>query len=98
MAYKIVIKRLAERDIAEATEWYYTRGKHLAKKFIKKVEEAILLLKKNPEHYQKRYNEVRIMFMEIFPFGLYYTLESNTVFIHAVLHTKRDPRTGIERI
>ncbi|SHG45158.1 hypothetical protein SAMN05444483_11273 [Salegentibacter echinorum] len=36
--------------------------------------------------------------MEIFPFALYYTLESNTVFIHAVLHTKRELRTGIERI
>ncbi|WP_083572112.1 type II toxin-antitoxin system RelE/ParE family toxin [Salegentibacter echinorum] len=65
---------------------------------MQKVEEAILLLKKNPEHYQKRYNEVRIIFMEIFPFALYYTLESNTVFIHAVLHTKRELRTGIERI
>jgi plasmid stabilization system protein ParE len=97
MEYKIIVKTLAEQDITEAVDWYYTRAAHLTGKFLEEIDNSILILKKNPEHYQKRYNEVRILFLEKFPFGIYYTIENNVVFIHAVIHTKRDPKTGIER-
>ncbi len=66
--------------------------------FIEKIEKAIKALQKNPEHYQKRYNELRVQFADKFPYGIYYTIERDTIFIHAILHTKRDPHTGIERI
>ncbi|MBZ9729722.1 type II toxin-antitoxin system RelE/ParE family toxin [Salegentibacter sp. JZCK2] len=61
------------------------------------MDNAIELLRHNPEHFQKRYNEVRLLFTKNFPFAVYYTIENNLVFIHAVLHTKRDPKIGSER-
>lgn len=92
MSYNLIVKTLAERDISEAAEWYSTHANHLAAQFIEKIETALKELQKNPEHYQKRYNEVRVLFAENFPFGIYYTIEKNTIFIHAVLHTKRNPK------
>lgn len=98
MSYKLVVKILAERDISEAAEWYSKQANHLAGQFIEKIETAFKELQKNPEHYQKRYNDVRVLFAENFPFGIYYTIEDNTIFIHAVLHTRRNPKTGTGRI
>ena len=92
MSHKLIVKRLAEHDITEAVAWYYTRAPHLAEQFIEEIDKAILVLEKNPEHYQKRYYEVRILFIESFPFGIYYTIENNTIYIQAVLHTKRNPK------
>ncbi len=98
MEYKVVLKTLAEQDVTEAVEWYFTHAPNLTGQFVEKIEEALKFLQKNPEQYQRRYNEVRVMFTLIFPYGIFYTIESRTVFVHAVLHTKRNPKTGIERI
>jgi toxin ParE1/3/4 len=98
MMYKIVLKTLAEQDITEAAEWYFANAPHLTSQFIEKIEEALNMLQKSPEQYQRRYNQVRVFFTSIFPYGLYYTLEKDTIIIHAVLHTKRNPEKGIERI
>lgn len=98
MGYKLVIKTLAEQDITEAAEWYSIHAKFLIPQFIEKIEIAIKDLQKDPENYQKRYNELRVHFAEKFPYGIYYTIEKDTIFIHAILHTKRNPITGIERI
>lgn len=97
MGYKLIVKRLAEEDITEAADWYYTQDTHLTRRFLKEIGKTLKLLQDNPEHYQKRYNEVRVLFTENFPFGVYYTIENNLVFVHAVLHTKRDPKSGTKR-
>ncbi len=97
MNYKLIVKRSAEHDITEAADWYYTQGTHLTRQFLKEIDEAIKLLQDNPEQYQKRYNEVRVLFTKNFPFGVYYTIENKLVFVHAVLHTKRDPKSGTKR-
>ena len=70
---------------------------HLIGEFLAEVNNATHLLRQNPEHFQKRYREVRIIFIKTFPFSFYYTIENKTILVHAVLHTKRDPKTGIEK-
>ena len=98
MEYKLIVKTLAEQDMTEAVEWYNKRAPHLMGYLIEEIDIAFGLLKKNPENYQKRYNEVRVFFTDTFPYGIFYTIEDSTIFIHAFLHTKRNPKTGTERI
>ena len=98
MDYKIVIKTLAEQDIKEAAEWYNKNAPHVLVGFLTELKNSISLLQQNPQHFQKRYNEVRVIFIRTFPFSLYYTIENKIIFVHAVLHTRRDPKTGAERI
>lgn len=98
MTYKIIIKTLAEKDISEAAEYYYTKAPHLVSDYLRAVNNAIISVRQNPQHFQKKYKEVRIIFIKTFPFGLYYTIEDSTIFVHAVLHTSRDPNTAMERI
>lgn len=98
MVFKLVIKTLAEQDIAEAVEWYYKQSPHLIPELIAEIDNALELLRYNPQHFQKRYKEVRVIFIKTFPFSLYYTIENKTIFVHAFMHNKRDPKTGTRRI
>jgi len=98
MEYRLVIKTLAQLDITEAVEWYSIHAEHLTVRFVGEIEKALNEIQKNPKHFQKRYNEIRIIFTENYPYGIYYTIEGDKIFIHAILHTKRNPQTGIERI
>ncbi|UGU14721.1 type II toxin-antitoxin system RelE/ParE family toxin [Sinomicrobium kalidii] len=98
MAYKLIVKTLAEKDIVEAIAWYAEQAEHLPKAFIKELDKGIEDLKANPKHYQRRYKQIRISFLQRFPYGIYYTIENDTVFVHAVLHSKRNPETGIQRV
>lgn len=98
MAYKLVIKTLAERDISAAAEFYFKEAPHLISVFLDAVKNAVEILQKNPQHFQKKYKEVRVIFVKTFPFGLYYTIEDTTIFVHAVLHTRRNPDVAMGRM
>lgn len=98
MAYNLIVKSLAENDIRRIVEWYANQSEQLPSKFLLKLDSEFNSITKNPEHYQKRYNQIRIRFLSKFPYGIYYTIQQDTVFVHAVLHTKRNPLTGIKRV
>lgn len=98
MASEIILKPLAEMDINEAAEWYYNRSEKLTKAFFNSVESAMLSISKFPEIYQKRYKNVRVVFISRFPYGIYYTIEEGRIVIHAVLHTKRQARIALSRL
>lgn len=88
---------MAEEDIKDAAKWYSKISSKLENEFIDELDTSILSLIENPEQFQKRYGELRILFLHKFPYGIYYTIEFLTIYVHAVLHTKRNPETGIRR-
>lgn len=98
MPYNLIIKPLAEQEIKEALQWYEDQNKTLSHRLYKEIEDKFEKLKKTPEHYQKRYKEIRILFLNIFPYGFYYTIDKTIVNIHAFLRTKQDPQRINTRI
>ena len=98
MAYNLIVKTLAEKDITEAFEWLHQQSENLTNEFLNDINQSLEIVQKNPEHYQKRFDEIRIIFTRKFTYGIYYTIEEKIVFVHAVLHPKRNPETGIKRI
>ena len=98
MDYNLVLKTLAEQDLTQATEWYETQLENFLEDFIDDIDFGLESIKENPEHFQKRYGEIRVVFTRKFPYGIYYTIEESVIFIHAILHTKQNPETGIGRV
>ncbi len=98
MAYKLIIKTLAEQDLTQAAEWYAEQSPHLPEPLIRDFDITLSTLKDNPRIYQKRYGQVRIAFTQRFPYGIYFTIEEKTVYVHAILHAKQRPQTGLNRI
>lgn len=98
MLYKLIIKPLAEKEIAESLSWYYQQDKTLSHRLYKEIDHSLDQLKQEPFHQQKRYKHVRILFLDTFPYGIYYTIEDTVIYVHAFLHTKQDSRQIKTRI
>lgn len=97
MSYRLVIKPLAEKDIAETYTWYNQEQVGLGDTFLDQLERSLEFLKKNPAQYQIRYKDVRMVKLNSFPICLHYTIEENTVFVHAAFSTSRDPQLWKKR-
>ena len=93
----LVIKPLAEKDIAETYIWYNEEQEGLGDTFLDQLERSLEFIDQNPRQYQIRYKEVRMAKINRFPICLHYTIEEDTVFIHAVLNTSRDPQIWKKR-
>jgi plasmid stabilization system protein ParE len=76
-------------DIREIREYYSQVSLIILKKFDDELTKSIELLKLNPNHFQKRYRNIKIVFTKKFPFGIHYIFENNMIYIQRILHQKR---------
>lgn len=97
MAYKLVIKPLAELDIAESYQWYDEKLEGLGDDFLNELERSLELIKTNPHQYQVRYKATRMAKLRRFPVCLHYLIGEEAIFVQAVLSTYRSPRMWKER-
>jgi toxin ParE1/3/4 len=92
MRYKLIIKPEAELDLLESSQWYERQKEELGMRFIDAVEDKLLVINKNPLHYQVRYKTTRFALVKRFPYAIHFTVEGETIFILAILSTSRDPK------
>jgi len=92
MGYEIIVKPLAEQDLREALQWYEKQQAGLEVELYREVLKVMDTINKNPELFQKRYRNIRIRFTDRFNYGIHYTIENQSIYIHAILHTSRKPR------
>lgn len=97
--YKTVILPLAKEDIRNAAKWYNEKQKGLGNRYITQIREKVHFIRQNPQTGNIRYDNVRIMVLNIFPFMIHYTIDekSKVIIISAVLHTSRNPELWTER-
>lgn len=97
--YKSIILPPAKEDIRDAAKWYDERQKGLGKRFISQMREKIYFLQQNPQTGSLRYDNVRTMVLNVFPFMMHYSINENseTIIVSAVLHTSRNPDKWRER-
>ena len=98
MEFLLIIKPEAEKDIQHSIKYYAKENLKLSVDFLEKLDESLIAIQQNPQHYQKRYHEIRIIFTKKFPYGIYFTIEERKIFVHAVLHNKQNPTTAENRI
>ncbi|EDM45484.1 hypothetical protein SCB49_06742 [unidentified eubacterium SCB49] len=63
----------------------------LSENFIAELEVCILHISKNPEAFQKRIEDARIVYLKSFSYGVFYKIYSSEIRIIAILHTSRNP-------
>jgi plasmid stabilization system protein ParE len=91
--YQCIILPLAKEDIRKAAKWYNKKSQGLGKRFTAEVREKVRFIKQNPTASNIRYDDVRTVVLNIFPYMVHYTFEerNKTVVVSAVLHTSIDP-------
>ncbi len=85
-------------EYEQATIYYSKISKQLAVSFIDCIEMGIKKILEYPGGWQTIEEDVRRLLIKRFPFGIYYTIESDHVLIVAVMHMSREPEYWIERL
>ncbi|MFL6198120.1 MAG: type II toxin-antitoxin system RelE/ParE family toxin [Thermoanaerobaculia bacterium] len=86
---RLVLRRAAKRDLAEARRWYDERRAGLGKEFLSCVEATLSILRNHPYMFPRVDPRVRRATVERFPYGIFYSIDGETVRVLAVLHNAR---------
>lgn len=94
---KLKLKPLAEIDITEAAIWYNFQRDGLGEEFLLALEAKFNEIKRNPYQFKIIYKNVRRAFPNRFPYGIFFIMEENIIYILAIVHTSRNPKTWKKR-
>lgn len=97
MSPGLIVRPEAELDIKDAYTWFEERMPGLGAQFIVAVDEAMMLVSREPEIFQKVYRSLRRALIHRFPYGIFYTIEPNGIVVYAVMHTARQPSKWKQR-
>ena len=92
VSHRLIVRRRAEHDMAEAGLWYESRRPGTALHFLRCIDAAIALITRHPEAGSLQFASFRRVLVSRYPFGLFYTIESDMIVVHAIYHSSRDPR------
>lgn len=93
MSRKVVVEPQAEQDLLNAMQWYSSQHQGLELNLLAEVSQVIEEIAAMPEYFQIQYRNVRIRYTSKFKYGIHYTIDGSTIYVHAILHTSRLPRT-----
>ncbi|MEC4003865.1 type II toxin-antitoxin system RelE/ParE family toxin [Flavobacterium sp. SUN052] len=96
ITYKIVIIDEAKLDYKKSLKWYKDINPKLADRFNTSFKESLALIKKNPLHFQIRYNDVRLIMITKFPYLIHFTVYENLIVIKAIYHSSRDSKLNLQ--
>lgn len=92
MTLPVRIREEAEVDLSDAAIWYEQQRAGLGQEFLDQAFSVLESLPDNPSQYPVVHNSVRRALLGRFPFGIYYSVESEFILIYAVMHARRHPR------
>ena len=87
--------RAVSAEIREAARWYDERCPGLGEEFIDAVRRAVRAAARVPLHHSVRFADIRRLKLRRFPYSVWFFLHSDTVYVLAVLHNKRDHRAAL---
>lgn len=97
MKYELIIRSVAEKDIADIVTWYEKQFQGLGNRFIISLDATLQSIQRNPKIYPQIYKEFRRALLPRFPYAIFYIIDKDIIIIFAVMHGKREPNTWINR-
>ncbi len=90
MNYKVLILEEAQLEFKESLDWYKNINPILSNRFTTSFKKCIFLIRRNPYQFQIRYENVRVILLEKFPYLIHFSVEIETIQIKSLFHTSRD--------
>lgn len=94
---KVRVLSCAEREFAEAVDFYNAERPGLGYEFAEEVQHTLDRIAAFPEAWPLFSRRARRCIVRRFPYGVLYQVRADCVLVVALLHTKRSPRTWQER-
>ncbi len=100
MSYRVKLLPIVYKDLQKAKKWYQDKSEELAEDFKSSVNSEINYISQYPQHYQRKYKELRQSLVTRFPYAIFYKIEEakKQVIVFGVLHTSRNPEVARKRI
>jgi plasmid stabilization system protein ParE len=95
---RIIIRAIAENDIAKARRWYERQRVGLGGEFIAEVRAALERLQADSDLGIDVFEHMRRYSVRRFPYGVFYIVEADSIRVLAVLHARRSPRAWKRRL
>ncbi|WP_224996111.1 type II toxin-antitoxin system RelE/ParE family toxin [Cesiribacter sp. SM1] len=92
--FQIAFTSAAEQELADAVKWYEQQQPGLGKRFLHRIDRALIRLAKNPYLYQERRKGLRAMPLPPFPYLIIYDIREtdHIITVYVVHHTRRRPK------
>lgn len=97
MRQRIVIRPAAQRDVADAAEWYENQRSGLGKRFLGEFGELLDRIANGPARFPVIAWDIRRALMNRFPYAVYFAVSERCIAVIAVLHQSRHPTTWKQR-
>ena len=88
---KLVVRRAAKLDLAEARGWYDEQRPGLGRELVETVSESLDRIQEHPELYPQVDDQVHRAVLQRFPYAIFYIAKPDTIRVLAVLHHARSP-------
>lgn len=95
---KIQFLTIAQKELADAVDWYNEQADGLGNEFIDKLDRAIRRIAAYPQSCAEIEPDLRRCLVARFPYALIYGLEKDKIIVVAIAHLHRQPRYWIERL
>lgn len=98
MTRAVRLTSAAERDLAAAFHWYEEQSAGLGARLLARVDDLLARVAETPLQFPEVVRGYRRGLLQRFPYGLYFSIDSDEVRVHAVLHLHRDPKHWQDRV
>ena len=92
MTKKIRFTGIAAAEFRAAISWYGEQRNGLGLELARAVDAALHSVKRTPFLYPIAFDEIHRCTLRKFPFGIFYSIESEEIVIIGVFHARRDPK------
>lgn len=90
---KLKLLKPAQADVANAISYYNAQEPGLGADFAKEVRKTLERILQYPKAWAQVSRRTRRCQVNRFPYGVFYSFKDDIVFVIAVLHSHRQPRT-----
>ena len=95
MYHAIEITEEAEAELDESYYWYQDQSYGLGDRFLEAIQRCLEKIDQYPETFRVFYRSQRQAQVQGFPFIVLFEIRGTVILVHAVFHTRRDPRNKL---
>ena len=89
---------LAFEELIDSAEYYEAQVERLGESFLDEVEQAVVDVSESPERWPYFLLNSRRRLLDRFPYSIVYLIETERIYILAVMHQRRRPGYWRKRV
>ena len=89
---------VARQELEEALHWYEAKTSRLGTAFRSEADHQLARIREQPLQFPLMYADIRRALLRRFPYGIYFKIEGDDIFVIACFHAARDPTNWQDRV